>query len=391
MSIDHSLQSLPDHELLRRLSGLVHQARRNEAELIAHLAEVDERRLYARSATSSLFAYCTEVLHLSEPEACLRIAVARASKTHPPLLAMLAEGRIHLSGIATLAPHLTVENRDVLLERATHRSKRQIEELVAELSPRADVPDRMRRLPERRQCAPPGPLVRSSAGAGVEPLPREGAGGCVGRSGAGAAAAQGGPTQGGPAPGGLPRLDEVAPPPGPERAARSATVEPIAAGRYKVQFTASAALRDKLERLQALMQSSRADASLAAVIEAAVDEKLRRLEAKRFGRTEKPRKTLTMSDEQPRSRHIPAAIRRAVWNRDEGRCRFVDGEGQRCTARRGLEFHHVLPFALGGDHGLETLRLYCRTHNRYAAEIDYGRRQVRRPMLGRPGPRSASP
>jgi len=149
MSIDHSLQTLPDDEVLRRLSGLVQLGRRNEAELVAHLAEVDERRLYTRSAAPSLFAYCTEVLHFSEPEACLRIAVARASKRHPVLLTMLAEGGIHLSGIATLAPHLTAENRDELLARATHRSKREIEELVAELSPRADVPDGIRRLPRQ--------------------------------------------------------------------------------------------------------------------------------------------------------------------------------------------------------------------------------------------------
>jgi len=154
MSIDKSLQSLPDDELLRRLSGVVQLGRGNEADLVAHLAEVDERRLYARSAVPSLFAYCTEVLHFSEPEACLRIAVARASKRHPVLLTMLGEGRIHLSGIATLAPHLTAENRDVLLARATHRSKRQIEELAAELSPQPDVPERIRRLPEPRQARP---------------------------------------------------------------------------------------------------------------------------------------------------------------------------------------------------------------------------------------------
>ena len=62
-----------------------------------------------------MFAYCTEVLHLSESEAYLRIAVARASREHPMLLEMLADGRLHLSGIAKLAPHLTRENRERLL------------------------------------------------------------------------------------------------------------------------------------------------------------------------------------------------------------------------------------------------------------------------------------
>jgi hypothetical protein len=91
-----------------------------------------------------------EALHLSEAEAYLRIAAARASREHPMLLALLADGRLHLTGIAKLAPHLTRQNRDALLERATHRSKSQIEELIAELAPRPDAPALMRKLPERR-------------------------------------------------------------------------------------------------------------------------------------------------------------------------------------------------------------------------------------------------
>ena len=85
---------------------------------------------------------------LSDAEAYLRIAAARASRQHPVLLAMLADGRLHLTAIAKLAPHLTPDNRDAVLERATHCSKRQVEELVAELAPRPDVPTLIRKLPE---------------------------------------------------------------------------------------------------------------------------------------------------------------------------------------------------------------------------------------------------
>jgi hypothetical protein len=90
-----SMRALSDDELLRSLVELTRQARRVEADLVAHLAEVDERRLYARLAHSSLFAYCTEALHLSEAEAYLRIAGARASREHPALLEMLRDGRLH--------------------------------------------------------------------------------------------------------------------------------------------------------------------------------------------------------------------------------------------------------------------------------------------------------
>ena len=58
---------------------------------------------------------------------------------------MLADGRLHLSGIAKIAPHLTEANRETLLARAAHKSKRQIEELIAELSPKPDVPATMRK------------------------------------------------------------------------------------------------------------------------------------------------------------------------------------------------------------------------------------------------------
>src|SRR3990172_5388660 len=133
MSSTHELHSISDDDLLGRLAELLKQWRGVESDLVAHIGEVDARRLYAREA-SSMFTYCTELLHLSEAEAYLRIAAARASREHPMLLTMLEDGRLHLSGIAKLVPHLTRENREALLKRATHRSKRQIEELLAELS-----------------------------------------------------------------------------------------------------------------------------------------------------------------------------------------------------------------------------------------------------------------
>jgi hypothetical protein len=152
----HNLETVSDDELLRRLVDLLKDSRRIEADLIAHIAEVDARKLYAREAAPSMFAYCTEVLHLSEPEAALRIRVARPSRKHPVVLTMLRDGRLHPSGIALLAPLLTPRNRDRLLKRATHKPRREIERLVAELAPRPEVAATMRKLPVR-QGKGPGP------------------------------------------------------------------------------------------------------------------------------------------------------------------------------------------------------------------------------------------
>ena len=145
-----------------------------------------------------------------------------------------------------------------------------------------------------------------------------------------------------------------------------------------MQFTASAELHDKLERLTALLRSQVPDGDLAAVIERAVSDTLERLEARRFARTSAPRKTLGQTDVTPSSRHIPAAVRRAVRDRDGDRCRYVDEQGRRCSARDRLEFHHLHPFGMGGDHSPGNIRLLCAAHNRYLAEHDYGQAAIRR-------------
>jgi len=158
--------------------------------------------------------------------------------------------------------------------------------------------------------------------------------------------------------------------------ARPAAVELLAPARYKVQFTASAELHDKIERLRFLMRSSVPDGDLAAIIEQAVTEKLERLEARRFAKTRAPRETAPASNPSPATRHVPAAVRRAVYARDGGRCRYLDEQGRRCTAREGLEFHHRRPFGHGGDHSVDNISLACRAQTGDLAEVDYGRMAV---------------
>ena len=358
-----TLESVPDDELLRRLSELLSQSRRVEADLVAHVGEVDARRLYARDASPSMFAYCTQVLHLSEFEAYLRITAARAVRQHPLLLAMLRQGSLHLTAVAKLAPHLTPENCETLVRRAAHRTKREIEELIAELAPRPDAPTVVRKLPDRGSVASTQLGLDRVEPSGLKQTPKTSTAGLQSEVSGTAPTA---PMQ----PSGI-VLNRAATDGAPARP-RPPRVEPLSPGRYRVQFTASTELRDKLERLTALMRSSVPDGDLAAIIEHAVTEKLERLEARRFAKTNAPRKGLAASDTSPSSRHIPAAVRRIVHERDGGRCRYVDGQGHRCTARGDLEFHHRRPFGHGGDHAPDGISLLCKTHNRYLAEIDYG-------------------
>ncbi len=153
-------------------------------------------------------------------------------------------------------------------------------------------------------------------------------------------------------------------------------VEPLAPARYKIQFTASAELRDKLQRLQKLMGVG--SDGLTSVIEQAVTEKLERLNSKRFGMTRAPRKEAAAPEADSRSRHVPAALRRAVYTRDGGRCRYTDTQGRRCPERHRLEYHHRYPYGFGGDHSLRNVCLMCPAHNRYEAERDYGRAAMSR-------------
>jgi len=126
------------------------------------------------------------------------------------------------------------------------------------------------------------------------------------------------------------------------------------------------------------MRSSVPDGDLAVIVEQAVTEKLQRLEARRFARAQSPTKALPESNTSPTTRQIPAAVKRAVFTRDGGQCRFEDGGGRRCTARQGLEFHHRHPFGHRGDHSVPNVSLLCRSHNAYLAELDYGREAIDR-------------
>jgi 5-methylcytosine-specific restriction endonuclease McrA len=86
---------------------------------------------------------------------------------------------------------------------------------------------------------------------------------------------------------------------------------------------------------------------------------------------------------KPNTRYIAYALRRQVYARDGGRCRFVSPDGTRCRARGNLEFHHIVPFAFGGTPTLDNICLMCRAHNALLAERDYGREFVKRRIADR--------
>jgi hypothetical protein len=146
---------LTDTELLEHVQRCATTERDVTARLIAALAEVDARRLYLGQGCSSLFTYCIQVLHLSEHAAYGRIETARVARKFPAVLDLLADGSLHLTAISVLAAHLTADTHAALLASAQHKSKREVEQLVAALQPQPPVPATVRKLPSHTGASRP--------------------------------------------------------------------------------------------------------------------------------------------------------------------------------------------------------------------------------------------
>jgi len=141
------LTHLSDAVLLRDLNSIVTHERTVMADVLAHIAEVDVRRLYLPAGFSSMRDYCVGVLHFSLDAAYQRIQAARAAREFPAIFPAVAEGRLHLAAVRLLAPHLTPENVDGLLTEAAYKSKTDVELLVARRFPRTEVMALVQALP----------------------------------------------------------------------------------------------------------------------------------------------------------------------------------------------------------------------------------------------------
>jgi 5-methylcytosine-specific restriction endonuclease McrA len=339
----YCLSHLSDPVLLRELAALVAQDRATTAALLAHLAEVDARKLYLPAAFPSMFAYCVGELKLSEESAFKRIRAARTARRFPAIFDALAEGRLHLSAVVMLASYLTEKNAVELLAAAACKTKPEIEQLLAERFPRPEM------LAWVQALAPPlppsdqlSPGTVGSDGPGAEQLAPE----RVGLDGDQSA------------PG---RMEASAPRP---------KVAPVAPERYALQLTVGKGTYVKLQYAQALLGHQIPSGEVAEVLDRALDALIGQLEQRKFAATTRPRPRQRRSSANPR--YIPAEVKRTVWERDGGQCTFVSEAGRRCPARKLLEFDHSEPVARGGRATVANVRLRCRPHNQYGAERTFG-------------------
>jgi hypothetical protein len=321
--------ALSDDDLVERVKELAACERRASVSLIRSLMEFDTRRLYLREGCSSLFTYCTQVLHLSEGSAYNRIETARAAQRYPKVLEALERGDLTLTAVRLLAPHLTPANHGEVLAAARHRSKQGMQELIASLNPRPAAATIIRRVAPQPSSGNSTPVAGTSAPASAR--------------------------------------HEVAATPVPQ--SRAAVVTPLAPERYKLQVTLSCETHEKLRRAQALARHSLPDGDLGSILDRALTLLIDHLERRRFARAVSPRASL--SDSPASGRYLPASVRRDVWQRDKGRCAFVGRTG-RCHETAFLEFHHVEPYAAGGATTADNIQLRCRAHNQYEAQLFFG-------------------
>ncbi|MDJ0848657.1 MAG: hypothetical protein QNK04_09790 [Myxococcota bacterium] len=243
--MSNSLATLPRGELIARLLELVRRGNAVEADLLAHVAEVDARRLYLDEGCPSMFAYCQRALGFAEGVVYKRIQVARAARRFPEILEALRRGDLHLTGLCLLAPKLEAHSVSELIQAARRRSTDEIRRMLADRDPKPDVPASVRRVsaPEASP-APARPPTRAANADEVlsttRPVP----------------AADPVPT---------PRSAPALPAPAPR-----ARTKPLGAERYHVQFTADRELYAQLQELRALMRHQVPDGDLGAILARAV-------------------------------------------------------------------------------------------------------------------------
>src|SRR5438105_10647990 len=236
---NEAIRCMNDDDLIYYTREVVRRGCEAEADLLLHLAEIEERGLFRNRAFPSMFAFCVVELGFSEDAAYNRITVARAARRLPAIFEAVRSGQIHLSGLRVLLPHLTDENHEEVLAQAAGKSKRDIEELVARLAPKPPVPTVIRKLPDR--------VVQPALTLSAPAVPT------------------------------------------PET--HRPVIAPLSAETYKVQFTASRAFRDKLRQAQDLLRHRVPDGDPAAIFEKALDLLIERVKKERFGVGRKPRKT----------------------------------------------------------------------------------------------------
>jgi hypothetical protein len=309
-------------EASRRLAELLRSEQARLGDFLVALAEFDRERLWVKLGHASLYAFLQRDLGLSNASAFYRKVAAELIQRFPEVADPLRDGRLCITSVVQLARVMTEENRATVLPQFFSLSKRAARALAVEICPAEVVP--------RREVVTEVPFAAASA-ASLRPGEVGNANPILGASPA------------------------------------DASTDPLTAELCRLHLTVSKKFIAKLDRARSGQGHAQPGASAGEVIEAALDLLLAQ-QASRRGEVKKPRK----NPRPTRSERVPAAVKRAVWERDQGKCQWPVEGGGVCGSTVRLEIEHIEPLARGGLSTVENCRLACRFHNDLRARQDFG-------------------
>ncbi len=323
-----------DRQLARDVESSFLEERKCQCRFLEKLGKFDERHLYLPLGYSSIFAYCTRALGLSEGSAAKRIVVARLGRKFPAIYELLSRNECTMTSLWILAPVFTDDNRELLIPKLKELTKFQAEQIKVSFLPRSEKRPVIRLEPVRGhlELSPPLPPPLTNPvtiETGVNPLP--------------AATIDVG------------RVRTSDSQPMSTLPTRGQVPEPRRVGFH---FTAGEMLLSKFRRAQTLMRHRYPKGDPEGVFSEALDALLDRDDPQRSP----PSSRASFKSD---GRRVPEGLRLRVWHRDGGRCTYLNSEGKRCGSEEFLEVDHIRPWSLGGKTEMNNLRLLCAPHHRY--------------------------
>lgn len=357
--INH-ISKLKDKELLSKFELLVKQEKEATAFVVAHLAEIDKRKLFAEAGYSSLFNYITQKYHYSQSAAYRRIQAARLSLRFPKIIEYLKDGRLNLITISLIEPYLKEENKEDILSRVFYKSTREVEIFISSISERQkEIRDRIRMLPQ---------LIQTQETLIEDQRTNE----------KGKAFSEGT----------MIKTAQILTPSAGSK---------VSERRVKVEFCANETLTKKIERAKQILRHQYPQGRLEDIFNEALEHLLEKKDPERkMARVEKKQPEQKTDISRPKlashsanqgskevhvkeksfepsvlrvnSRYIPEKLKLEIYKRDHGQCSYMSKDGKHCQEKNFLEMDHVEPFALGGKSTQDNLRLLCRLHNQYRSQ-----------------------
>jgi hypothetical protein len=324
-------------ESSRILAGLLRSEHGAMADILVALAEFDRQRLWLRLGFANLFDYLHRELGLSRGSAHYRKVAAQLVQRFPEVVEPLRSGKLCITVVLELAKVITPENRADVLPKFFGLSKQEAKAVAVEIRPVEVVP--------RKEMVTVLPLVSRTPAGGVqlvEPVR------LVERE--------------------VAKLPKESAPPTFAPPERRVSFEPLPPELRRLHMTVSKQFLDMLESARKGQGHAQPGASAEKVLEAALDLLLA-TQAKRRAEVKKPQQNPRPTKNPG---HVPAAVKRAVWARDEGKCQFPLDSGGICGSTLRLEIDHIRPLAMGGQSMVANCRLACRFHNQLAARQVYG-------------------